>query len=531
MNWKKLFDEFGDIAITAARSGRLSLGIDFVDPVPLARAWLMGDDEEWCFRYAKPVLRAGETPSARVRRGDMPFSSGICSTNYVRSVSTIHLMPPFVSPVMARETGGIATTMPAFGGLGEQRFAGLHEIGHWLAMQARLEPANTERPGKALRSEALADGFAIAWAAAKGADPDALVRDVGLIRAANAVYDFAPAYLTFDILEPAARIGAEAARRSGAPNPWSLIDAVHGAGARHLPPADFIDELAGKSVETLATGGEEGGLGRTIARHLASQRPWSKADEREWWNSLCRSNPDDAAVFRRMPVAGILALASRSEYLDEVSGPMSAEIILGKLRTVAMLDGPERVGRLEDAMPDECSRAAFADAFEKAAGLFDGELDHVIAGSLRRFRDHASLCREEPEWRSPGPVKGMDEKPAPFVVIDNRNDGLSAGDLVAIGEKLSGAGVKAIAVVHDDRDAAERDVQMIRMNADCLSARVYAFDESGFAAKQSSIAESRRAGNVLAIGAFPEFAARTVERDDAVPRAEVYESSKGRHCR
>src|SRR5205085_1800040 len=59
----------------------------------------------------------------------------------------------------------------------------LHEIGHYLAEQTGLARSGVNRQGALLRAEALADGFAVAWAVAKGGDPETCVRDVGVYRA------------------------------------------------------------------------------------------------------------------------------------------------------------------------------------------------------------------------------------------------------------------------------------------------------------------------------------------------------------
>lgn len=510
MNWKRLYDELSSITAATAQAPGYTLNTVLIDPIALARAWLMGKDREWRQENAALVLAPDKIPSARIAEGHMPFEHGICHIDLEHRRSAIELMPPFLSPASVRETTGLATTMPAFGPLGDQRFTGLHEIGHWLSAQARLDPIPLNSPGRKLRSEALADGFAVAWAAAHGADPAALVRDVGLMRAAGAVTEFDPSYLTFSILEPAAEIGRMAGRSTSV-NPWSLIDAVHGACARHLPPREFIDELHGLSLGDLTGTDEKTELRRTIDKHLASQQSWKRADETEWWSRLCLANPEDAGVIRRAPVATTIAIASHKKFLASVDEPMNARLILKRLIPVAALDGAVKMRALSKAIPSTCDRNSCAAAFAEATGIFDGPLDGIIRDGLATLSTHAAQSRVEPDAPAPTP-KGLSRVPASFVLIDARDRQMDRNGLGDIAEQLSGAEIKAIAVVHNNCERAEDIARTLRIASDHLGAGIYGFDSETLASKMPSIKASVRQGKTSIIGAMPEFAREQIQR-------------------
>lgn len=510
MNWKKLYDEMSHVVAMASQARVHAPEAILIDPVPLARAWLMGMDREWHRENVAGALDADMLPSSRISKGLKPFADGICYIGGAQRKTAIELMPPFLSPASLREAGGAADPMPSFGPLGEQRFAGLHEIGHWLSIQARLSPASIASPGDELRSEALADGFAVAWAAAHGAEPEALVRDVGFLRATGAMREFAPSYLTFAALAPAAEIGRMAAG-SASKNPWRLIDEVHGACARHLPPRQFTDELQGLGLDDLTGTAEKNDLRRTIDRYIATQRPWKRADEENWWSRLCLANREDADVIRRVPVATTIAIASHKEFLKPVEEPLNARLILERLMPVAALEGTEKMRALSNAIPSAPSRKTYAAAYAEAARLFNGPLDHVINRGLSILSMHAAQCINEPAEPAPAP-KGLSREPASFVLIDARNGQIDRQGLGDIAEHLSDAPVRAIAVVHQNSKRGADIARMIRTSSDHLGAAVYGFDNQTLADKMPSIRASVRQGKTNIIGAMPELAREPLQR-------------------
>lgn len=512
MRWDSIPNEIHDIAIAAARSRELRTSIHIVDPAPIARAWLQNEDEEWRWQNERHALSPDDMPGARISRGLSAFEDGACTTDTIRKRGTLFLMPPFISPTLSRENSGIASTMPGFGGLGEQRFTALHEMGHWLSEQTGIEPRVMTRPSQRLKAEAYADGFAVAWAVATGSDPEAVWRDVALFRAGGAVMHFAPEYLTFSVLEEAAASGLK--QRGPKPDPWSILDDVHGIAARTLPPADFTDGLTSiDGPENLHGSREAEALGVTIRRHLARQKPWTRANEQEWWTNVSLSNSDMAPVFRRMPITEILARICEGEHLERVPEPMDAEIILKRLVPVAALSGADRRREMESLIPAERNRRSFAAAFEGAAKILTDPLDSIAVRCLNQLGEHARNAKEEPGIKLSGDMKGVGGKVAPFVLIDARGEQMDKWRLDSVTDKLAGTGVRAIAVVHDTTTKARDLARTVRLYSDNLSASIHAFDGDLLAEKAGSIVRARKQGAVLAIGRLPEFAAAERQRE------------------
>ncbi len=504
MRIKDLNQELDDLLLTIVRTGTIRDGVRPFDPLPLATAWLQGEDGMWLWRN-RGFLAEDQTPEARLKRGEQPFSSGNCTLRGDRRTATINMQPPFLSPAVERTHFGSATPMPGFGPLGGHRFTILHEAGHYLLLQMGLgHTTRDSSPGALLRPEAACDGFAVAWAVATGAEPAACVRDTGVYRACSAIHNFAPAYQTFGVLEAAAEIGLQQRKRRS-PDPRAILDAVHWACARHLPAREHMDEMAGLSWDEVTARPDCKQLVDTVNGFAARQTPWRKQDEANWWARLCVANPDDAPALRRLPVATFLAVASSEEYLKDTGYPYNAATLLKKLHVAALAGGAERAARLKELMPRVRTRAAFAESLRGAARLFDGELDQRIQSTLVRLATHTEACREEPLPPTERGLPGLDAPPRPHVLIDARDGALTYDRLEALTDHLSGGPVRNIAVIADTPEAADTLARGIRREADLMRAAVHTMTPERLVAKRDSIRSALRDGKMMLVGEAPEL--------------------------
>lgn len=513
MRYSDLLKEVENLILTAVRSRTISGGAVIIDPVPLAEAWLRGEEDLWTMGHRRDLVSPDEMPAARIARGDPPFSSGHCSGRF-RRTSGIHLAPPFQSPGFNRAWGmKAADAMSSFDPVfGDQRFTALHEVGHWLALDMRLDDVlASERSQERNRivSEAMADGFAVAWAVAKGADPVAVMRDVGVHRACLAVQDFDPNYLTFGILQPASEIGLRS-RSSGRIHPWGIIDQIHVEAIRKLPSRDFILEIRDKTWEEFRQIEEAKPIVEEVTRLAWQQPSWKRSDERGWWERMLRENSEHATTFAYLPVATILARMSTDDVMSRRGKPSHPEL------TQRLSDPSIRV--LDQALwenicaatPLSADRSSVAGSIRKIAGMFPGRNGVRIRESLEKMAKHVEIAEQNPSprWLCNKPVKGIGEPIRRALLVEGREAYCGKNWLDMVADRISGERVRDIAIVAETEDVSNLLGKMLRIRGDSLLAKVHAMPPAKLMEKRESIQAAMAKGTITVLGDVPEIRQR-----------------------
>ncbi len=515
MNLSELNKEIEDLVLQSVRSRTVRFGVRVFDPLPLAEAWLRGEEREWVAMNGRAIPDE-ELPSARLRGGNSPFSSGQCVTYGLKGRSTVYLQPAFDSPGSARHWGGgAANPMRSFDRLlGMHRFAALHEIGHWVAENAGISSFFRETPKDLLVSEAVADGFALAWSVARGADPQETIRDVGVYRACSAIQHLSSEYLTLGALEPAAEIGLRF-RRWRNDSAWQMIDEIHSAAIRHLPAKEFIGEISGKSWEDLQPLEEAKPIVSRIRKYAAMQEPWSHEDEDSWWKEMQAANPEHAKTLPLIQTACGLSTAAAEGNLGKDEKPYSPRAIFRMLKRAAAVEGGERWADLEAALPEENSRESWVRAFDRAAEIFAGQNEMMIRDCLDRIARHTETCSQDPDVRDgsrSGPVPGIDQPVCEAILIEGRKDHATEGWLPAVSDRISGSKVKHIAVIAESERESKAFGSIIRAYGDSMLAEIHAMPPEKLKERREKILLSAGRGTLSIFGNVPELDAREKAR-------------------
>lgn len=464
------------------------------DAIGLATSWLKGEETAW---FDQQPTHSTAFINERMEKQGTPATLGF-SSRYSQDLSTIAFMSPYISPAQERQQVGVASTAPAFGPLGTQRMAGLHELGHDMENRMGLHTARSELE-RSHHAECRADGFAIAWAVAQGADPKGCVRDAALSRAGTVVHQdtIQADYFVFPVLDAAAQVGMQ---HRGAPaDPVAIMKDVHAAVLQHALSKPELDMLNGMDLSTLRSVKELRGYQAPITEALKAQTPWTQEQEATWWAKLVTHNPVEAPVLSRMPVAMQLAKATRDP--DMISESPASVEWFAKLAPAA--GTPERAEQIRALAPKDPTPDSIADSLNKAAELFNGPLDRRIQKDLRTVAEATRMC--EDVERTTTRVPGMAGDAKAFVLVDDRGAGLSNAAIQAISRKIQGGHVSVIAVVSEDEEQAKALGERLRRQGDAMKARVYGLDEETWDAKRPQIQGLQAEGKVWAVGALPEM--------------------------